>query len=87
MRAFLAGTEPMEFEAKDQASLYEWVTGTLRAQGYARMVERGERAGEAVHRQSDGTEPGASDTPDRVVHRSGRGEDPAFAATPLPGQV
>ena len=41
VRAFLAGTEPMEFEAKDQASLYEWVKGTLRARSYARMSKEG----------------------------------------------
>ena len=33
MEAFLAGSEPVQFEARDQASLYEWVTGTLREQG------------------------------------------------------
>ena len=31
----------MEFEAKDQASLYEWVKGTLRARSYARMSKEG----------------------------------------------
>ena len=37
MEAFLAGSEPVQFEARDQASLYEWVTGTLREQGYSRL--------------------------------------------------
>ena len=41
LEAFLAGSEPFQFEAWDQASLYEWVTGTLREQGYSRLGRAG----------------------------------------------
>lgn len=42
MEVFLAGSEAVEFEARDQASSYEWVTSTLREQGYNRLG-RGEK--------------------------------------------
>src|SRR5258708_38323988 len=41
VQAFLEGSEPVQFEAKDQGSLYEWVTRTLRAQQYDRLPRAG----------------------------------------------
>ena len=37
----LNGNEPVQFEAKDRASLYEWVTRTLREQRYDRLPKTG----------------------------------------------
>ena len=41
VEAFLEGSEPVRFEARDQASLYEWVTRTLGEQGYSRLGRAG----------------------------------------------
>jgi transposase InsO family protein len=41
MQAFLEGSGPVEFEAKNQGDLYEWVTGTLLEHGYIRLPKTG----------------------------------------------
>jgi transposase InsO family protein len=41
IQKFLEGSEPVQFEARDRASLYEWVTGTLREQRYDRLPKAG----------------------------------------------
>jgi transposase InsO family protein len=41
VQAFLEGSAAVQFEAKDQASLYEWVTRTLREQRYDRLSKAG----------------------------------------------
>jgi transposase InsO family protein/transposase len=41
IQAFLGGSESVRFEAKDRASLYEWVTQTLREQHYDRIPKAG----------------------------------------------
>jgi transposase InsO family protein len=41
MQAFLEGSGPVGFEAKNQGDLYEWVTRTLREHGYNRLPKTG----------------------------------------------
>ena len=41
IRAFLEGSESVQFEAKDRTGLYEWVTRTLREQHYDRIPRPG----------------------------------------------
>ena len=41
IQAFLEASEEVGFEAKGQAGLYEWVSRTLREQGYNRLSRRG----------------------------------------------
>jgi transposase InsO family protein len=41
IQAFVEASEPVQFEARDQASLYEWVTRTLREQRYDRLPKTG----------------------------------------------
>jgi transposase InsO family protein len=41
MQAFLEGSEEVRFEAEGQAGLYEWVSRTLRGQGYDRLPRKG----------------------------------------------
>src|SRR5258708_2647736 len=41
IRAFLEGSEEVRFEAEGQAGLYEWVSRTLRGQGYDRVPKKG----------------------------------------------
>ena len=41
MQAFLKGSEEVRFEAKGQAAVYEWVSRTLREQGYSKLARSG----------------------------------------------
>src|ERR1022692_365731 len=41
IQAFVEASETVQFEARDQASLYEWVTRTLREQRYDRLPKTG----------------------------------------------
>lgn len=41
MQAFLEGSEEVRFEAQGQTAVYDWVSQTLRDQGYRKLLRRG----------------------------------------------
>jgi hypothetical protein len=66
MRAFLAASQEVRFEAQSRAELYSWVEQTLRQQGYGRL-KRKEGSGQALCGKNERIEPGAGDASDQSV--------------------
>ena len=61
IRAFLEGSDEIEFEAAHREEVYDWVTRLLCEQEYWKQ-KRGTRGIlRRLHRQNDGAEPCASD--------------------------